>query len=105
MLNFGDSFSLQGQEVKLAIYQRIWPTLLLVATSTIAAVAIGLLVGIYGGWRQGSSFDRGSQLPAFLVYSMPEFWFAILVLMAFAQGIGPFPSLFPAGGARPRGWT
>jgi peptide/nickel transport system permease protein len=98
MLNFGDSFSLQGQDVKLAIYERIWPTLLLVATSTIAAVAIGLLVGIYGGWRQGSSFDRGSQLFTLFVYSMPEFWFAILVLMAFAQGIGPFPSLFPAGG-------
>jgi peptide/nickel transport system permease protein len=32
------------------------------------------------------------------VYSMPEFWFGILVLMAFAEGVGPFPSLFPAGG-------
>ena len=105
MLNFGDSFSLQGQDVKLAIYERIWPTLLLVATSTIAAVAIGLLVGIYGGWRQGSSFDRGSQLFTLFVYSMPEFWFAILVLMAFAQRIGPFPSLFPAGGYSTPGWT
>ena len=58
-LNFGDSFSFQGQDVKQVIYDRIWPTLLLVATSTIASVAIGLLIGIYGGWRQGSSFDRG----------------------------------------------
>jgi peptide/nickel transport system permease protein len=97
-LDFGDSFSLQGQDVKQAIYQRIWPTLLLVATSTIASVAIGLLIGIYGGWRQGSRFDAGSQVFTLFVYSMPEFWFGILVLMAFAQGIGPFPSLFPAGG-------
>jgi peptide/nickel transport system permease protein len=97
-LNFGPSFSLRGQDVKLAIYERIWPTLLLVATSTIASVAIGLLIGIYGGWRQGSTFDRGSQVFTLFVYSMPEFWFGILVLMAFARGVGPFPSLFPAGG-------
>ena len=40
----------------------------------------------------------GSQAFTLFVYSMPEFWFGILVLMAFAGGIGPFPSLFPAGG-------
>jgi peptide/nickel transport system permease protein len=97
-LNLGDSFSLQGQDVKLAIYQRIWPTLLLVATSTIASVAIGLLIGICAGWRPGSRFDVGSQGFSLFVYSMPEFWFGILVLMAFARGIGPFPSLFPSGG-------
>ena len=97
-LNFGDAFSLQGQDVKLVIYHRIWPTLLLVATSTIASAAIGLFIGIYGGWRRGSRFDVGSQAFTLFVYSMPEFWFGILVLMAFAQGVGPFPSLFPAGG-------
>jgi peptide/nickel transport system permease protein len=97
-LNFGDAFSLQGQDVKLAIYERIWPTLLLVATSTIASAAIGLLIGIYSGWRRGSRFDVGAQGFTLFVYSMPEFWFGILVLMAFAEGDGPFPSLFPAGG-------
>jgi peptide/nickel transport system permease protein len=97
-LDFGDSFSLQGQDVKQAIYDRIGPTLLLVATSTIASVAIGLLIGISAGWRRGSKFDVGSQVFTLFVYSMPEFWFGILVLMAFAQGVGPFPSLFPAGG-------
>jgi len=29
---------------------------------------------------------------------MPEFWFGILVLMAFGAGVGPFPALFPIGG-------
>jgi peptide/nickel transport system permease protein len=59
-LNFGDSFSLQGQDVKLVIYHRIWPTLLLVGTSTIASAAIGLLIGIYSGWAgaAGSTWDR-----------------------------------------------
>ena len=80
------------------IGERIWPTMLLVATSTIASAALGLIIGIYAGWRRGSRFDVGSQGFTLFVYSMPEFWFGILVLMAFAGGIGPFPSLFPAGG-------
>ena len=97
-LNFGDSFSLQGQDVRLVISDRIWPTVLLVATSTIASAAIGLIIGIYAGWRRGSRFDMGSHGFTLFFYSMPEFWFGILMLMAFAEGVGPFPSLFPAGG-------
>ena len=97
-LNLGNSFAIQGQDVKLVIYHRIWPTLLLVATSTIASAAIGLLIGIYGGWRRGSRFDVVSQGFTLSVYSMPEFWFGLLMLMAFAEGVGPFPALFPAGG-------
>jgi peptide/nickel transport system permease protein len=57
-LDFGDSFSFQGQDVTQVIYHRIWPTLLLVATSTIAA-ADRPLIGTYGGWRHGSRFDVG----------------------------------------------
>ena len=104
-LNFGASISFQGQDVRLVISERIWPTLLLIATSTIASAAIGLLIGIYGGWRQGGKFDRGSQGFTLFAYSMPEFWFGILVLMAFAGGVGPFPSLFPAGGYSSPGGT
>jgi peptide/nickel transport system permease protein len=97
-LNYGDSFFLRGQDVKDVISDRIWPTILLVATSTIASAVIGLIIGIYSGWRHGSRFDVGAQGFTLFVYSMPEFWFGILVLMAFAGGVGPFPAIFPAGG-------
>lgn len=97
-LNFGQSFFLRGQDVKEVLAGRIWPTILLIGTSTIVSAAIGLIIGIYGGWKRGSKFDVGSQGFTLFVYAMPEFWFGILVLMAFAGGIGPFPALFPAGG-------
>ena len=97
-LKFGQSFFLRGQDVKEVISGRIWPTVLLVGTSTLASAAIGLIIGIYGGWRHGSRFDVGSQGFTLFVYAMPEFWFGILVLMAFAGGVGPFPALFPTGG-------
>jgi peptide/nickel transport system permease protein len=97
-LTFGQSFFLRGQDVNEVIAGRIWPTILLIGTSTIASAVIGLIIGIYGGWKRGSKFDVGSQGFTLFVYAMPEFWFGILVLMAFAGGIGPFPALFPAGG-------
>jgi peptide/nickel transport system permease protein len=97
-LNFGQSFFLRGAPVADVIKDKIWPTVLLVGTSTIASAVIGLIIGIYGGWRHGSAFDVGSLGFTLFVYAMPEFWFGILVLMAFAGGVGPFPALFPTGG-------
>ena len=97
-LDFGESFVFRGKDVGEVISGRIWPTLLLVGTSTLASAAIGLLIGIYGGWRHGSRFDVASQGFTLFLYAMPEFWFGILVLMAFAGGVGPFPSIFPSGG-------
>jgi peptide/nickel transport system permease protein len=97
-LNFGESFFLQGQPVIEVIGNGLWPTILLVGTSTAASAVIGLAIGIRGGWRRGSTFDVGSLGVTLVLYSMPEFWFGMLVLMAFAGGVGPFPALFPVNG-------
>ncbi len=95
--NFGRSLA-SGAEVIEVVGERIWPTILLVGTSTIASALIGLLIGIYGGWRRGSAFDVGSLGFSLVAYAMPEFWFGILVLLAFAGGVGIFPAIFPTGG-------
>jgi peptide/nickel transport system permease protein len=97
-LNFGESFFLQGQPVIEVIGNGLWPTMLLVGTSTVASAVIGLAIGIRGGWRRGSTFDVGSLGVTLVLYSLPEFWFGMLVLMAFAGGVGPFPALFPVNG-------
>jgi peptide/nickel transport system permease protein len=96
--NWGDSFFQNGQPVSEVISGTIWPTILLVGTATLASAAIGLLIGIYGGWNRGSRFDIGSLSFTLFVWAMPEFWFGILVLMAFSGGVGPFPGIFPSGG-------
>jgi peptide/nickel transport system permease protein len=95
--NFGVSLA-TGQPVTEMVGERIWPTILLVGTSTIASAVIGLLIGIYGGWRRGTAFDVGSLGFSLVVYAMPEFWLGILLLLAFAGGVGFFPSIFPTGG-------
>ena len=59
-LDLGTSFYLGGRDVKGVIAGRIWPTFLLVATASLASAAVGLLIGIYGGWRRGGRFDAGT---------------------------------------------
>lgn len=94
---FGVSLA-SGDPVTQVIQSRIGPTVVLVLTSTVASAVIGIMIGIRAGWRRGSAFDLGSTGTTLVFYSMPEFWFGILVLMAFAGGIGFFPAIFPTGG-------
>jgi peptide/nickel transport system permease protein len=100
--NFGVSLA-SGDPVSEVIGSRLWPTILLVGTSTIASAVLGLLIGIYGGWRRGSAFDLGSLGFTLVAYAMPEFWFGILILLAFASGVGFFPAIFPTGGYQTAG--
>ena len=57
--NLGRSFVNQEPVAQL-IGPRLWPTVLLLGTSTVLATVIGVWIGIRGGWNRGSTFDRAS---------------------------------------------
>ena len=80
------------------ILERMWPTILLVGTSTILATVIGVWLGIRGAWKRGSTFDRASTGTSLTLYSMPEWWLGLLLIAVFAVGWGPIPGIFPTGG-------
>jgi peptide/nickel transport system permease protein len=84
--------------VRTVIAERVWPTLLLVGASTIASTVIGIWIGIAQGWRRGSAFDQSMLGFTLFTYAMPEFWFGLLMIMAFSVGVGFFPAIFPTGG-------
>ena len=84
--------------VATLIAQRLWPTLLLMGSSTIVSILIGMWLGIRSGWRPGKLLDRYSTGTAITFWSMPTFWLGIILLVVFSAGFGPIPSLFPAGG-------
>jgi peptide/nickel transport system permease protein len=67
-----------------------------VGTSTVASVALGLLLGIYGGWKRGRALDVSSMTGSLILYSMPEFVLGILLLLLFTK----YLHLFPSGGYR-----
>jgi peptide/nickel transport system permease protein len=95
--NLGYSWQFQAP-VSSLIAQRLWPTLLLMGSSTVLSVVLGMWLGIRSGWRPGSLLDRTSTGTAITLWSVPTFWLGIILLVVFSVGFGPIPALFPAGG-------
>jgi peptide/nickel transport system permease protein len=88
--NLGFSYT-SGRAVTAAIGARFWPTVLLVLPSTILAVAIGIALGIYSGWRRGSRGDVGTLGVSLVLYSIPEGWLGLMLLVLFGSILGVFP--------------
>ena len=80
------------------IADRFWPTLLLVGFSTLFATVIGVYLGIISGWNRGKKVDKFTTSSTLTLYSMPEWWLGLLLIAAFAVGLGPFVGIFPTGG-------
>jgi peptide/nickel transport system permease protein len=88
---FGYSF-ISGRPVTKSIAEKVWPTILLVGTATILSTVFGVLIGIKGAWRRGSAFDTTSLLGSLTLYSMPEGWLGMILLIVFAGTLGWFPA-------------
>jgi len=76
------------------VLDRIWPTVLLVGLSTVLSSIIGTWVGIKGAWERGSLFDKVSNGISVTLYSVPEFWLGLVILLFLGGdqvGLGWFP--------------
>ena len=89
----GYSFS-QHRPVRDVFADAIPRTLLLSGLALVLSFALGITVGLIQAERARSARDRWLGRILLLLYSVPDFWLALLILMVFAYR---FP-LFPAGG-------
>lgn len=94
---------------RLPVADRIWAvipnTLLLMTVSLAVALAIAIPLGIYSAIKHGSAFDRTSTVGAVGLYSMPDFYLALLLVILFALKFREWglPSLPVGGMVNPRG--
>lgn len=89
--NFGYSSS-QKQFVADVFRSRVPNSLLLMSLALFGSVVLGSAIGAWQGARTGSRGDRATVFTTLLVYSVPEFWLASVLLLVFVSTLHLLPS-------------
>jgi peptide/nickel transport system permease protein len=90
-LGFSHSLQAPVSEVLAIALPR---TLLLMGVSLVLAFALGIWLGVFEVRHWGSRAARVTNASSLLVWSLPDFWFALMLVLAFAYWI----PILPAGG-------
>jgi peptide/nickel transport system permease protein len=89
--DLGRSFVFNEPALQL-ILQRMPATLELAIGATVAALIIGLPLGLYAGLRPNSTLSKGIMAASILGFSLPTFWVGLMLIMVFAVQLGWLPS-------------
>ncbi|WP_426996468.1 ABC transporter permease [Pseudarthrobacter sp. N5] len=82
--------NIAGQPITDALGNALVQTLTLVTGATILAILVGITLGIITALRQYSALDYGVTFMAFLFFSLPIFWVAVLLKEFGAIGFNDF---------------
>lgn len=91
--------TLEGDSVAVVVARAAGQTITLVTAATILAIVIGIGLGIITALRQYSALDYTVTFAAFLFFSLPIFWMAVLLKEFGAIGFNDFlrdPHFSPA---------
>ncbi|MFD1211270.1 ABC transporter permease [Arthrobacter sp. GCM10027362] len=83
-------YAINGQPVTEALGRAMGMTILLVSAAAVLAIVIGVSLGIVTALRQYSTLDYGVTFMAFLFFSLPVFWVAVLLKEFAAIGFNNF---------------
>ena len=94
--DFGEAFnSYDGSsDVLTIILGRIPNTVILLLCAEIFAIITGLIIGIICAQKRTTKLDTGLLTGSLVLYSMPTFWFAMLLIFLFCATW----QIFPTGG-------
>jgi len=89
--NLGVSY-LDGRPVTKIIQERIPATLLLSFSGVLLMVILALFFGVISAVQQYSFFDHVITVISFLLFSIPSFWLALILILVFSVYLGWLPS-------------
>lgn len=101
--DFGISFA-QKRAVSEILAERVWRTVVLLFLGQITSVVLGTFLGIIASWRRGSKLDTGILVYGLFTWSMPTFFFGI-ILVVLARGILPTGRMVTPGLKPEHGWV
>jgi peptide/nickel transport system permease protein len=98
--NLGYSYKL-NQNVTDVLKSDLPKSLILVGTSTVLAFVIGIPLGLGQAVRRNRWDDHTATGVSYVLYAMPDFWLALVLVDAFALRLHWFPPVAPSGAS----WT
>ncbi|MGI9189257.1 MAG: ABC transporter permease [Longimicrobiaceae bacterium] len=81
--DFGYSFG-QMRPISEILPETLWNTLQLTGVALVVIFVVGMLIGIVQAVRQYSVTDNVATIAALFFYSMPSFWFALMLILIFS---------------------
>ena len=82
--DFGDSYHYQGRPVIELLLPKLWVSVQLNIAALIVAILIGLPLGFYAAKKQGTGRDPAIVISMLILYAMPIFFTAPLLILFFA---------------------
>ncbi len=106
-LDLGSSLTSQGQTVWQIIQDHFPATVELAVCAMIVSVVVGVAVGSFAASRPNTAADVGGRLFGIITYSVPMYWFGMILQIIFAVKLGWFPlgTRFPLSAMPPAGPT
>lgn len=89
-LDFGTSM-IDQRPVTARIAEKLPNTVLLNLIAFVLSAAVGIPIGLWSATRSGHMLERGSAVTFFLLYSLPSFWVALLLMQLFSVKLNVLP--------------
>lgn len=98
--DFGTSISIK-QDVTDLIMQRLPFTLMLTGAALVVEYLLAIPLGLWAAVKKGKAVDKALTLSTIVLWSMPQFWLGVLLMLVFSihlkvlplSGYSGFPSL------------
>ena len=88
----GISFVQIGRPViDIILGRKMINTIILMGSSMFISLSLGIIFGVIAAWRRGTKMDVSLIVISLATYSMPVFWFGMLLLLFFSYYINIFP--------------
>lgn len=91
LLDLGFSFR-HNMPVLELILERLGPTLLLMGTTLLLSVGVGIVLGLLAAARVGTWRDTMISVLAIVSYATPLFWVGLMLIVAFSLKLDWFPA-------------
>ena len=88
--DFGDSFH-ERRPVTELILERLPATLALNVASLFIALLVAIPLGLFSALKQNSAFDKINGTVLYMMYSLPDFWVALLSILLFGVKLKILP--------------